>query len=220
MKIIHLGKDSSAINSILKEIRDKDIQKNPFLFRKNMEMLGELMAYEISRQLPERKMKVTTPLGQSEMKIPSVKPVIASILRAALPLHMGLLHIFRDAENTFIAAYRKHLPDSDTEFNIQLDYISTPELNDKYLILADPMLATGRSIVDVFGQLLAYGTPSHTHIVSVIAAEAGIEYIKAQLHEHPLTLWTCAIDPELNASYYIVPGLGDAGDLSFGPKLG
>jgi len=216
MEIINLGSKSSLVTSIIAELRDVVVQKNRFLFRNNIQKLGQIMAYEISKILPVRTLEVTTPLGTKKMQVPLDNIVIASILRAGLPLHDGLLSYFDKAENIFIAAYREYY--SETEFNIKFDYFAGPDVQNKILILADPMLATAASIIKAYQKIVEMQAPLQTHIVNVIAAEPGIENLKKVLRDKDVKIWTCAIDSELNNHGYIVPGLGDAGDLAFGLK--
>lgn len=217
MTIHNLSNCDSLLNRFISEIRDKDIQKNNMRFRRNLERIGEIFAYEISKTLQYKTVEVTTPLGISECRIPSDETVLATILRAGLPLHNGLLNYFDGAQNAFIAAYRKY--GKDNKFDIKLEYITSPSIEGKILILADTMLATGASIVLAYNKLLEDGTPLHTHIVCPIASSYGVEYLSKNLSHKTVTLWTGAIDEELTNKSYIVPGLGDAGDLAFGDKL-
>lgn len=211
-----LGANNSIFNQYIAEIRDENVQKDSMRFRRNMERMGEIIAYEISKTLKYEMKEVTTPLGIANVSVPSEQPVIATILRAGLPLHQGLLNYFDKGQNAYISAYRKHHKDG--SFDIQVEYMASPNLNGKTLILTDPMLATGSSMVLTFQALLNRGIPAHTHIVSVIASTEGVEYVKKQLPAN-VTLWVGAIDEELTAQSYIVPGLGDAGDLAFGQKI-
>ncbi len=215
MEIINLGKSNSIFNQFISEIRDRQIQKDSMRFRRNCERMGEIFAYEISKKLEYIEKEVTTPLGTSNMNLIFEQPVLSTILRAGLPLHQGLLNYFDNAENAFISAYRKHHKDG--SFNIELEYLASPDLNDKTVILSDPMLASGSSIVVTYKALLEKGTPKKLHLVLLIASRQGIEYIKRFLPENS-TIWVGAIDEELTAQSYIVPGLGDAGDLAFGSK--
>jgi len=214
--VIELGKEHSLLNQFMAEIRDQEIQKDSMRFRRNMERIGEIFAYEISKKLSWERKEVTTPLGVAEVPVLSQQPVIATILRAGLPLHQGLLNFFDRAENAFVSAYRKHHKDG--SFDIQLEYVSSPDLNGKALILCDPMLATGASLVLTYKHLMHRGRPAQTHLVSVIASTEGIAYTKKHLPDN-CTLWVGAVDDELTAQAYIVPGLGDAGDLAYGAKL-
>lgn len=215
--IIHSLKNS-VLNSYIAQIRDKKIQKDAMRFRKNIERIGELLAYELSKKLPFSKKNIITPLGEKEMQIIDDKIVLCSILRAGLPLHQGVLNIFDEAENAFISAYRKHNKTNNKEFTIELEYFASPSLQDKTLILIDPMLATGSSMVAVYKALKKHGIPKKIHIISVIGSLQGVEYIQKYLPENT-ELWISAIDDNLNDKGYIIPGLGDAGDLAFGNKL-
>lgn len=214
--VIVLGHQNSLANVFLSELRNIEIQKDSLRFRKNLERLGEIFAYEISKKLTYQTQKIESPLGIAKMEIINKQPVIATILRAGLPFHQGLLNYFDQAESAFVSAYRKHKHNGD--FEIKLDYISAPSLDDKELILADTMLATGQSIEVALKGLLRYGIPSKIHIVSVISTAIGIEYLQKCLPVDTY-IWTVAVDDELTAQAYIVPGLGDAGDLAFGEKL-
>ena len=215
--IHNLGTENSLFNQFISEIRNIDIQVDSMRFRKNMERIGEIFAYEISKTLSYEKRNITTPLGEVEMNLIKQQPVLATILRAGLPLHQGVLNYFDRADNAFISAYRKH--DLDGNFEIQIDYMSSPALKNKTLIIVDPMLATGKSMVLAYRELITLGMPKHIHIVSIIASMDGIEYIQKQLPSSKITIWLGAIDQELTAQSYIVPGLGDAGDLAYGEKL-
>lgn len=211
-----LGNTNSIFNQYLAEIRDITIQGDSMRFRRNLERMGEIFAYEISKELNWVKKEVTTPLGISNVTVLENQPVISSILRAGLPLHQGLLNVFDKGENAFVSAFRKHHKDG--TFDIQVEYLSSPDLQNKVLILADPMLATGASMALTYKAMLKKGIPSKTHIVAVIASVQGVNYIKQNLPDN-VTLWIGAIDDELTAQSYIVPGLGDAGDLAFGNKI-
>ena len=211
-----LGKTHSIFNQFISEIRDQEIQRDRMRFRRNMERMGEIFAYEISKHLPYVNKKVTTPLGIAKVPVLKEQPVLATILRAGLPLHNGLLNYFDMAENTFVSAYRKHSKDGN--FKIKIEYLSSPSLDKKILILSDPMLATGSSIVLSYESIIQRGQPGHTHIVSAIASTQGLEYAKKHLPPN-VTLWIGTVDDELTAQSYIVPGLGDAGDLAFGEKV-
>jgi len=213
----NLGAQNSLLNQFISEIRNTDIQNDPMRFRRNMERIGEVFAYEISKTLSYEKKKIATPLGKAEMNLLKQQPVLAVILRAGLPLHQGLLNYFDKADNAFVSAFRKH--DVEGNFEIQIDYMTSPELKNRTLIIVDPMLATGKSMVLAYKELLTMGTPKHTHIVSIIAATEGIEYAQKYLPPAKCTLWLGAVDQELTAQSYIVPGLGDAGDLAYGAKL-
>jgi len=213
----NLGEKNSLLNQFISEIRNIDIQNDAMRFRRNMERIGEIFAYEISKTLSYEKKTITTPLGEVEMNLLKQSPVLATILRAGLPLHQGFLNYFDHADNAFISAFRKH--DLDGNFEIQIDYMSSPILKNRTLIMVDPMLATGKSMVLSYKELLTMGVPKHIHIVSVIASADGLEYIQKHLPSTKTTIWVGAIDQELTAQSYIVPGLGDAGDLAYGMKL-
>ena len=217
MTIHNLSDGNSVLNQFIAEIRDKNIQKNHMRFRRNLERIGEIFAYEISKTLRYRPVEITTPLGISTCSLPEDEIVLATILRAGLPLHNGLLNYFDGAQNAFIAAYRKY--GKDNKFDINLEYVTSPSIDGKILILADTMLATGASVVLAYKKLLEDGNPVHTHIVCPIASSYGVEYLSKNLSHKTVTLWTGAIDEELTNKSYIVPGLGDAGDLAFGDKL-
>ena len=213
--IVNLSQQHSLISNWISELRDVEIQKDRMRFRRNLERIGEVIAYEISKVLPFVEKEVQTPLGIATAKVLKEQPVLATILRAGLPLHQGLLNYFDRADNAFITAYRKH--EKDGSFIISLDYVSSPELDDRIVIISDPMLATGSSLVKTIHFLKEEGTPREIHIVVAIACTVGIEYV---LREEPsVTLWCGDIDDELTAKGYIVPGLGDAGDLAFGTKV-
>lgn len=214
--IHNLGTRNSVFNQYISEIRDSVIQQDNLRFRYNMERLGAIFAYEISQTMEYETKEITTSLGIAEVPVLKKSPVLGTILRAGLPLHRGMLNVFDQADNAFVSAYRKHTKDGG--FNIQVEYVSSPDLTDRVLILSDPMLATGASLVLSYKALLAKGKPSHTHIVTLIASTEGVEYIKRYLPAEDITLWVGAIDEELTAQAYIVPGLGDAGDLAFGSK--
>ncbi|HVX25924.1 MAG TPA: uracil phosphoribosyltransferase [Parafilimonas sp.] len=213
--ITNFGKHVSLLTEWMNELRDVDIQTDRLRFRKNLERIGEIMAYEISKKILWNEKEIQTPLGIHNSKTLTQQPVLATILRAGLPLHNGLLNFFDKADNAFISAYRKHKRDG--SFEISLEYLSCPSIENRVLIIADPMLATGSSMVAALQSLLHYGTPSEIHVVCAIAATEGIDYIVRELGEK-IYIWCGDIDDELTAKGYIVPGLGDAGDLSFGPK--
>ena len=207
----------SILNQYIAEMRDVEIQKDNLRFRKNLERVGEIFAYEISKTLEYQTVQTTTPLGIAETKQLINQPVVATVLRAGLPLHSGILNFFDKAQNAFIGAYRKH--HKNNTFEIALEYLTCPDLNEKNLILCDPMLASGSSMELTYKALLQYGAPKHTHIVTAIASVQGIDYFKKQSPNSNYTLWCGVVDEELTAQSYIVPGLGDAGDLAFGEKL-
>ena len=215
--MIHeLGKENSILNQFIAELRDEEIQKDSMRFRRNLERAGEILAYEISKKLEWIKKEVATPLGVANVSVLKQQPVIATILRAGLPFHQGMLNYIDKAENAFISAYRKH--HADGTFEVQVEYMACPDLNNKTLILCDPMLASGQSIELVFKALKRNGIPKNIHIASLLASTDGVEYVKKHLPNN-VTMWACAIDEELTSQAYIVPGLGDAGDLAFGNKL-
>jgi uracil phosphoribosyltransferase len=215
--IHNLSLQNSILNQFTAELRDVEIQKDSMRFRRNLERIGEIFAYEISKTLNFKTIETTTPLGIAQTKQLSEQPVVATILRAGLPLHTGILNVFDRAQNAFISAYRKH--HKNNTFEIAVEYIACPPLDNTTLILCDPMLATGSSIILTYKAMLAKGIPKHTHIVAAIASMEGIEYVKKNMPSPNFTLWCAAIDEELTAQAYIVPGLGDAGDLAFGEKL-
>lgn len=199
------------------ELRDVDIQHDAMRFRTNLERIGQIMAYEISRRLDYKDREIRTPLGKCVCKEPSDQVVLATILRAGLPFHHGFLSYFDQAENAFVSAYRRYREKGDT-FDIVVEYMATPDIEGKTLILVDPMLATGSSMELAYKALLQKGTPARIHVASVIASRRSVEYVKQHFPDDRTTVWCGAIDPEINAHSYIVPGLGDAGDLAFGEK--
>lgn len=216
MTVHILDAETTILNTFISQIRDSEIQKDSMRFRRNIERIGEMMAVEISRTLTYKDKTVTTVLGSKEMLLPTNEMVVCSILRAGLPLHRGILNYFDDAGSAFISAYRKHK--NDVEFEIEVEYFASPSLENKTLVLADPMLATGQSLVSVFEGLRNHGTPKEIHLACVIGSKEGLEYIadKFPANTH---LWIATVDDKLNDKGYIVPGLGDAGDLAFGTKL-
>ncbi|MDB9809205.1 uracil phosphoribosyltransferase [Flavobacteriales bacterium] len=217
MEIINLGKQNTIFNHFIREIRDVNIQKDAMRFRRNIERIGEIFAYEISKKMTYENIDTTTPLGISLESLMIEKPVLATILRAGLPLHQGLLNYFDSSENCFISAFRKHNRGGD--FEIKIEYMSSPDLEGKTVILCDPMLASGSSMVLAIEALLSKGKPKHIHVVVTIASSEGIQYFKENLPFRNCTLWLGAEDKEMTAQSYIVPGLGDAGDLAFGEKI-
>jgi len=217
MNIHHLSTTPSILNKFISEIRDQTIQKDALRFRRNIERIGEILGYELSKELAYESVEVTTPLGKKHIDLPKKEIVLCSILRAGLTLHQGLLNYFDAAENAFISAYRYH-PNKDAEFKIVVEYFAAPAIENKILLLADPMLATGQSLVAVHEAIKKQGIPKEIHIVAVIASQEGINFIKNHFPKNT-HLWIAAIDPELNDKGYIIPGLGDAGDLAFGSKL-
>ncbi len=212
----NLGATNSIFNQFIAELRDVDVQQDRMRFRRNLERIGEVFAYEISKTFPYESKEIITPLGTSTMQVIREQPVLATILRAGLPMHQGLLNYFDGADNSFITAYRKY--HKSESFDIRVEYISSPNITNKILILSDPMLATGASLVKSLRGMLAIGMPSHIHIVTALASVEGLEYVKRNLSLRNLKIWVGAIDDELTAQAYIVPGLGDAGDLAFGTK--
>ena len=216
MKINDLSQQHSVFNQYMAEIRDVSVQNDSMRFRRNLERVGEIMAYEISKTLDYETRTVTTPLGVSECRVLVSQPVLATILRAGLPLHQGFLNYFDHAENTFISAYRIHHNDDDA-FDVEVEYLASPELEGKTVILCDPMLATGSSMVLAYKALLSRGVPRHIHVATVIASEQGVQFVEQNMPDET-TVWTGAVDKELTSRSYIVPGLGDAGDLAYGSK--
>lgn len=215
MQIINLSEKSSLLNKFVAEIRDVNIQKDRLRFRRNLERVGEIMAYEISKTMSHEEKTVTTPLGRAIVTVPCEKVVLGTILRAGMPFHGGFLSYFDESENAFVSAFREY---SDAEhFVIRTEYIASPKVDGKTLLMIDPMLATGSSMDTCYHSILAKGTPAKLHIACVIASEPALEYIRHRLPEHTV-VWCAAIDPAINAHAYIVPGLGDAGDLAYGIK--
>ena len=216
MKFNNLGINNSIFNHFIREIRDVKIQNDPLRFRRNIERIGEIFAYEISKKMNYQAKEIRTPLGISTENIMLEKPVLATILRAGLPLHQGLLNYFDNSDNCFISAYRKHKKGGN--FEIKIEYMSSPDLEGKTVILCDPMLASGNSMVLAIEALLSKGKPKHIHVVVAIASSEGIQYFKENTPFRSCTLWLGAEDQEMTSQSYIVPGLGDAGDLAFGEK--
>ncbi|MBD81279.1 MAG: uracil phosphoribosyltransferase [Crocinitomicaceae bacterium] len=215
MKVSVLNTQNSIFNVFLSEIRDDTIQKDPLRFRNNIERLGEVLAYEISKSFNYNSVAVQTPLGIAHENLPDSQPVVASVLRAGLPLHLGITRFFDRAENAFVSAYRIEKPGGQLEFKIE--YNACPNLEGKTLILADPMLATGNSMWLAYEALLPHGIPKEVHIAAVIGSQQGVDFVKDKFPENT-SLYIGAVDPELNELSYIIPGLGDAGDLCFGEK--
>ena len=216
MHIHNLSNTDSILNNFIFEIRDVSIQNDRMRFRRNIERIGEILSYEMSKTLNHHTINAETPLGNTSVNVPKKDVVICSILRAGLPLHNGVLNYFDKAENAFISAYRHHL--NNTDFEIVVEYIASPNLENKTLLLVDPMLATGKSLALTYEALKSHGMPKQVHILSVIGAETGVDYVKDKFPENT-HLWIATIDKTLNDKGYIVPGLGDAGDLAFGGKL-
>ncbi|MDE7472058.1 MAG: uracil phosphoribosyltransferase [Muribaculaceae bacterium] len=216
MKVVNFAEFPSLMNQYMRELRDVNIQGDKLRFRRNLERMGEIMAFEISRTLNYTKEQVTTPLATCECDAIADKIVLGTIFRAGLPFHQGFLSYFDNAENAFVSAYRKYKEKEN--FDICIEYLASPRLDGKVLILADPMLATGASMELSYRALLTKGEPSHIHVASVIASQQAIDYVKRTFPADKTTIWVAAIDPEINAHSYIVPGLGDAGDLAYGIK--
>ncbi len=213
-----LDKQNTILNRFIAELRDVNTQQDRMRFRRNLERAGEIMAYEISKTLPYAPARVETPLGEAELTLPEEQIVVATILRAGIPYHQGFLNYFDGAENAFVSAFRKYSKDG--TFNIKVEYISTSELTGKTLVLVDPMLATGASIVLTYKALVEHGgLPAHTHIASVVASEEGIEYVRKHMPKTTTTIWAGSVDQELTVKSYIVPGIGDVGDLAYGEKM-
>ena len=217
MKIVNFSEQNSLLNTFVREIRDIQIQNDRLRFRKNIERIGEIMAYEVSKDLNYSTKKIETPLGKTDLNILNEEIVIATILRAGLIFHQGFLNFFDGAENAFVSAYRKY-KENQLSFNIHIEYIASPIIENKTIILTDPMLATGGSMELSYHALLTKGKPKHVHIVTIIASQQAIDYCKEKFPKENTTIWAAAIDPELDDHAYIIPGLGDAGDLAYGPK--
>jgi uracil phosphoribosyltransferase len=211
--VIVLNKEASVANQFLYEMRHKDIQKDRGKFRHNLKKLGQVMAYEVSKSLQYKKAKVNTPLASAEVELIDVSPVLVTILRASMPFFEGFIDFFDQSDAAFVGAYREE----GKEISIKIDYLASPDITGRPLIIIDPMLATGKSLVAVYNQLIKRGLPSSVHFVSAVAAPEGIEYIASRLN-NKYTVWTAALDEKLNSLSYIVPGLGDAGDLCYGEK--
>ncbi len=216
MEIINFDEHPSVVNRYMMELRNLDIQGDMMRFRRNLERIGEVMAYEISRRFKYRTVEIKTPLATAKCLEPDEQIVLGTIFRAGLPFHQGFLNMLDYSENAFVSAYRKYREKDD--FDIFIEYIASPNLDGKTLILADPMLATGASMELSYRALLTKGTPAHVHVASVIASQAAIDYVKSHFPDDRTTVWVGAIDPDINAHKYIVPGLGDAGDLAYGIK--
>ncbi|MGP1590166.1 MAG: uracil phosphoribosyltransferase [Prevotella sp.] len=219
MKIVNLSEQNSIINQYMAEMRDVDYQKNRFLFRNNIQRIGEFEAFEISKTLDYEPTKVTTPLGEATVNLPIDKVVLATIFRAGLPFHNGFLNVFDHAGNAFVSAYREYTDAEHHNVGIHVEYLATPDIDGKTLIIADPMLATGGSMEMGYKAILTKGTPKCVHVACVIACPEGIEHIRKTFPNAETTVWCAAIDERLNEHKYIVPGFGDAGDLCYGGKL-
>ncbi len=212
-----LGEQNSILNKFISELRNVDIQNDRLRFRRNLERIGEIFAYELSKELEYEEKGIITPLGTTDMQIIKDNIVLATVLRAGLPLHQGLLNYFDYAQNAFVGSFRKY--HKDNSFEIKSGYLSAPSIEDKFLILSDPMLASGSSLVLAYKDLTKAEDPKHVHIVTIIAAKEGVEYMQENLPKGKYTIWIGAMDNELTAKSYIVPGLGDAGDLAYGDKI-
>ena len=213
-----LNRQNTVLNKFIAQIRDKEVQKDSMRFRRNLERIGEITAYEISKTLGYTPRTVETPLGEAVVQTIDDRIVVATILRAGLPYHQGFLNYFDDAQNAFVSAYRKSTKDG--KFTVKVEYISCGDLEGKTLLLVDPMLATGSSLVLAYQALCERGgVPAHTHVAAVIASEQGIDYVQRNMPKQTTTVWAAAVDEELTARSYIVPGIGDAGDLAFGEKI-
>lgn len=219
MQVINFSETNSILNQYLAEIRDVNYQQNRLLFRNNITRVGEMTAYEISKTLEYETKDVTTPLGVSRVSVPADKIILATIFRAGLPFHNGFLNVFDHAGNAFVSAYREYTDNEHTEVGIHVEYLATPSIDGKTLIIADPMLATGGSMELGYKAFLTKGTPKRIHIACVIATPDGIDHIKKTLPDDKTTIWCAAVDPGMNEHKYIVPGFGDAGDLCYGSKL-
>lgn len=219
MKIINLSEQNTVLNRYLAEIRDTEYQKNRLLFRNNIERIGMCMAYEISRQLNYETINVTTPLGVADVSVPADELVVATVLRAGLPFHQGFLNVFDHAENAFISAFRMYKNREHTEVGVHTEYIASPSVEGKTLLIVDPMLATGGSMAAAYEAFLKTGTPKNVHIACVIGTDEGIEVVRQAVGEADVTVWCATIDPGMNEHKYIVPGFGDCGDLCYGEKL-
>lgn len=218
IEIINLENTPSLLNRYVRELRDITIQGDPLRFRRNLERIGEIMAYEISKRLVYHDEEITTPLAPSTQKEMTDKVVLATILRAGLPFHQGFLNYFDHADNAFVSAYRRYREKGD-RFDVLVEYLASPDIEGKTLILVDPMLATGSSMELGYQAIIHNGNPSKIHVASVIASQKAVDYIAEVMPQDKTTVWCAAIDPEINSHSYIVPGLGDAGDLAFGVKL-
>ena len=217
MEFINLGDQHSLVSHYMRQLRDRNIQRDRMRFRANVHRLGQIMAYEVSKKLQYHTVGVETPLGVKQCNVLNDNVVLATLLRAGLPFHEGFLSYFDGAENAFVSAYRKYFPKTD-DFVVHIEYIASPRLDNKTLVIVDPMLATGSSMELAYQALVTKGHPAHIHVASVVATPKAIETVRQHLPEDKTTLWTCDIDDELNEHSYIVPGLGDCGDLLYGEK--
>lgn len=219
MKVINFSEQNSVMNQYLAEIRDREYQQNRLVFRNNIRRIGEMMAYEMSKTFEYETKTVHTPLADAKVNVPADDVVVATIFRAGLPFHTGFLDVFDHAGNAFVSAYREYTDEAHTEVGIHVEYLATPNLDGKTLIIADPMLATGGSMELGYKAFLQKGTPKHVHVACVIATPEGIEHVKRTFPDAETTVWCAAIDPGMNEHKYIVPGFGDAGDLCYGGKI-
>ena len=219
MKVINLAETNSILNQFVAELRDVNVQNDRMRFRRNIERIGELMAYEISKTLDYSTKKVQTPLGVAEANTPDDKIVIATVFRAGLPMHTGFLNIFDKAGNAFVSAYRYYKDKEHRDLDVRIEYIATPDLTNKTVLLVDPMLATGESMELAYKAFCTKGHPTRLLIACIIASRQGVEHLQKLFPQDDVTLWCAAIDPDLNEHAYIVPGLGDAGDLAYGDKM-
>lgn len=217
MEVIDFAKTPSLVSRFMLELRDKEIQKDPMRFRRNLDRIGEVMAYEISKHLQYETVEIQTPLGKAECQTPADKVVLATIMRAGIPFHHGFLNYFDRAENAFVSAYRRYKEKGDS-FDVLVEYLASPSIEGKTLIIVDPMLATGSSMELAYKALLRKGNPAKIHVASVIASSQSVDYVCSHFPEDKTTVWIGAVDQEVNSHSYIVPGLGDAGDLAYGEK--
>jgi len=217
MEIYNFADHNSLVNQYMAELRDVNVQRDMLRFRRNLERIGEIMAYEVSRVLAYRCEDVTTPLATAQCDVLDTQIVLGTIFRAGMPFHQGFLNFFDHAQNAFVSAYRKYRDKTD-DFDVFIEYLASPRLDGKTLLLVDPMLATGASMELSYRALLTKGEPAHVHVCSVIASSQAVDYVRKHFPADKTTLWLGAVDPELNAHSYIVPGLGDAGDLAYGEK--
>lgn len=217
IKFINLGERGSLLDQFVSEIRSETIQKDRMRFRRNMERVGEIMAYEISREMVFKRENIKTPLGVASVPVMDSEPVLTTILRAGIPFHQGFVNYFDKADNAFVAGFRKY--HDDLSFEVKLDYVTSPDLTERDIIIVDPMLATGSSFELAYKALKSFGKPAHIHLAAIIASKEGIENLKKVMPADNCTIWTAGVDDELTVKSYIVPGLGDAGDLAYGPKI-
>lgn len=216
MEIINFAETPSLVNQYMSELRDVNVQNDMLRFRRNLERIGEIMAYEISKRMHYENQEITTPLATATCEVLAEQVVLATIFRAGIPFHQGFLSYFDHAQNAFVSAYRKYREKEN--FDVFIEYIASPKIDGKTLIIADPMLATGSSMELCYKALLTKGNPAHIHVASIIASDAAIEYVKQAFPDDKTTVWVGAVDPIINSHSYIVPGLGDAGDLAYGVK--